>query len=431
MLERVSGRFRRSENYGAARARACVRALTATVACLTALSASASDAAASGPYVVLHDDGSLAGKVTSPYAVLKTIMKGYDASGAPRPDVISLWTSFAMDKSVVETLFDPAGNDVTGIGLEDDYGGDGTLKSDFPPLRAALLHNSILAIDKRASLQGAPVDGFAEYLFLLELSHVWGPAARVPATDAGSSDELIGFPFHWSFWMDAGGSPAGGNRWKDNGDGTFSTLPQKPSEMTYSMLDLYLMGLADPSEVPPFGVLEGAAPPADVKDPFTGGPLTKASFPRFGDTPVTVKATRRALTIDDVIAANGPRVPARKDSPHAFKLGVVLMVGKDASNDEITRAEAAMDSLAPKLAPAFERATRGRATMEVVTKAADAPDAGPPADEDAGAPPAAAASDGGGDGGCSTSGDAPLPVFATALAAGLTAIAARRRRRSA
>jgi hypothetical protein len=356
---------------------------TALGAALAATSLAGS-AGAHGPYVVLHDDGTLAGKVTDPYSVLDALMKQYDATGSPRPDVLSVWTDFPMDKNTIETLFDPAGNDVKGIGLEDQYPGDGTFPSDYPPLRAMLLHNDVTQMVKRAAKQDAPVDGYGEYLFLLELTHCWGPAARVPATDAGPKDELIGFPFHWSFWMDATGSPAGGNAWKDNGDGTFTTLPAKPGEVTYSMLDLYLMGLADPSEVQPFGVLENAVAQGGAVDPMTGKNIAKTTFPWFGATPLTVTATRRAITIDDVIAANGTRSPARASSPSTFKLGIALVVKAGATDDEIAAAEAAMDPLADKLAPAFERATRGRGHMDVVTVApaeegdAGDPDAGPP-----------------------------------------------------
>src|SRR6185369_11029244 len=94
----------------------------------------------------------------------------------------------------------------------------GMLTSKTPPLDAILVHNDVTVLPARAAKMSAPVEGFANYLFLLELSHRFGPALRVPGAD---QNELTGFPFHWSFWMDAGGSPSGGNAWKDNGDGTF------------------------------------------------------------------------------------------------------------------------------------------------------------------------------------------------------------------
>lgn len=396
-----SSQSRLHDRHGRVRTRTgVVSAITALA--LTTLVPSVAHAA-DRPYVTIRDDGTIAALTNGPQAILKTIMKAYDKTGAERPDVISLWTNYSMEKGVVGTRFLPGSNDVKGIGLEKEFGGDGTFTSAYAPVRAVLLHNDVTALKKRADAQKSPVEGLGEYLFLLELSHLWGPAARIPEVDGGSPDGLIGFPFHWSFWMDADGSPAGGNKWKNNGDGTFTTLPQTPATVTFSMLDLYLMGMADPSEVAPFGLLENVVPPAGVKDPFTGKALAAQTFPHFGETPITVTATRRALTIDDVVTQNGARVPARKDAPQTLKLGIVLSLAPDSTEEEIAEAEAAMDELAPKLAPSFERATRGRGTMPVVTRTVVAePDAGAPASEvDAGAPVVEAPVD---EGGCSTAG---------------------------
>src|SRR5262249_40555780 len=151
--------------------------------------------------------------------------------------------------------FLPLGAHVKGIGLDAFFPPDGTLVSPDPPLDCILIHNDVTAIPKRAAKQVAPVEGFADYLFLLELSHRFGPALRLPGAQP---DELVGSPFHWSFWMDAGGSPSGGNVWKDNGDGTFTAVAATPATLAYSMLDLYVMGLATKAEVPPFGVLESS-----------------------------------------------------------------------------------------------------------------------------------------------------------------------------
>jgi MYXO-CTERM domain-containing protein len=401
-----------------------VHGLTIGLAAAVATLTLAPNADAKGPYITLKDDGTLSNKIAGPSTVLEKVVKQYDAAGAARPDVISVWTAFPQNKNDVETLYTPASNDVTGIGLDEAYGGDGTFDADnYAPLKAVLLHNNVFALKKRAELANAPVEGFAEYLFLLELSHVWGPSVK--------PEGLLGFPFHWSFWMDAGGSPAGGNKWKDNGDGTFSILPQAPKDVTYSKLDLYLMGLADPSEVQPFGLLENVEPPTDVKDPYSGGELSEMSFPHFASTPVTVKATRKTITIEDIIAANGPRVPARKDAPQTLKLGIVLMVGGAADDAAIAKAEAAMEPVAAALAPAFERATGGRGHLEVVTQSTEPPPADGPSEET----PGDEASNGGPaatttttESGCAMT---SRPTSAGTLAlAGLVAAALVRRRRA-
>lgn len=413
--------------------RAAMRAIrvATTLAGLLALPRQAE--AAKRSFVTLRDDGTLsAKKLSSPVLVTDAVMTAYDKSGTKRPDVISLWTTFTTNGSPIETLFDPLSNDVKGIGLESSYktsDGTGIFTSDYAPVRAILLHNDVTALEARAKAQNAPIDGLARYLFLLELSHVWGPAVRLPATDGGApSSGLIGFDFHWSFWMDAGGSPAGGNAWKDNGNGTFTTRGQSAKTVKYSMLDLYLMGLADPSEVPPFGLLENAVPPPDVKDPFGKGSYDARSFPWFSDTPFTATATRRTITIEDVIAANGVRVPAR--SSGAMSLGIVLMVKPTATDAEVAALEEQFEPVAASLAPAFHEATHDRGTFTNLTESdvTITPDAG--TDPDAGAePPPAQASPppGGSSGGC---GVAPTTHGSVALGGLIAAAFLVRRRRA-
>jgi MYXO-CTERM domain-containing protein len=344
--------------------------------------------AATVNFIILRDDGALTGEITNPSVTSERVMKVYAKTKLPRPDVLSVWTTFTVDGTPLETLFAPQQNDVEGIGLEAEYPTGSTFDSPFPPLRAILLHNDVTKLAERAQYNGGKVDGLARYLFLLELSHLWGPAIRIPGADAGVSDALIGFPFHWSFWMSAGGSPAGGNDWKDNGDGTFTTSGQSAAAVRYSMLDLYLMGLADPAEVPPFGILESSVPPSDVKDPFNKRAYSAKSFPWFGDGSFTAKASRREVTIDDVIATNGPRVPDRAHSPSKWNLGIVLWVGANQTEEEVLRAQSDFAPIAASFAPAFKDATRGRGTLEVITTsdvAIDIADGGTP---DVGAEPA-------------------------------------------
>lgn len=389
--------------------------------------------AATRSFVTLRDDGTLsAQRLGAKDEVTASVMNAYDASGARRPDVISVWTTFPTNGTVIATLFDPLANDVRGIGLEAAYktsDRSGTFASDYAPTRAILLHNDVTAIAARARAQNAPADGLARYLFLLELSHVWGPALRLPASDAGpSSDALIGFAFHWSFWMDAGGSPAGGNAWKGNGDGTFSVSGQSPKTIEYSMLDLYLMGLADPSEVRPFGLLEDAVPPSDIKDPFRPSSVYDGmSFPWFGDQPFTARATRRTITIEQIIAANGPRVPAR--SSGAMNLGIVLVVKPTATAAEIAAFEEQFEPVAASLAPAFHEATHDRGTFTNVTAKDVTIAPGPGAEPDAGSEGPAA--DGrrtpdGSSGGCGVTPSTQGSMALAALVA--TALLLRRRR---
>jgi hypothetical protein len=352
--------------------RRCVVTLALTAGILGADHAAE---AATRPYATVTDDGTLKKDFTkgaSIEALAKKILARYDATGQERPEVLSVWSAFPMAGNELGTYFLPLSNDVRGIGLDGAYSGDGTFsRKGMEPTRAVLLHNDIRALDARARFSGSTnADEMVEYLFLLELSHLWGPAMRVPARAGADADAFIGFRFHWSFWMDAGGSPAGGNAWKDNADGTFTTTPQRPGTLTFSMLDLYLMGLASAEEVPPFGLLTDVTVTSSSKDPMTKAAVGPMTFPWFGETPVTVEATRVTYTIDDVIATNGPRSPALASSPKSLTLGIALVVGADTSDEDRATYEALMDSHAAKLAPAFERATRGRGKLEVVSSVA-------------------------------------------------------------
>lgn len=420
---------------GSARRLASLAVLAATVAV-----AAPARADAPRPYLTWEDDGTLKTDFTktksSPVAIAKKVLAKYDEAGQPRPEVLSVWTTFPMTGNDIATYIMPLVNDVKGIGMDAEYGGDGTFDKKVGGVRAVLLHNNVNVLDKRAKQSGAPsAEGFAEYLFLLELSHVWGPAARLPAKDpAVPIDALIGFTYHWSFFMDAGGSPAGGNRWKDNGDGTFTTLPQKPGEVAFSMLDLYLMGLATKEEVGSFGVLASPVVQGSPKDPFGGGAITATTFPWFSDPPVTVKATRVAYTVDDVIQANGPRVPDAAAAPKKLTFGMALVTEPGAAPEKVAEYKKAMDRVAGALPGAYARATRGRGTLEVLTREviagpadAGAADAAVEAPKPA-APPAAAD-----DGGCAAaprSGAAALAPLVIALAAAAGAALRRRQRRA-
>jgi uncharacterized protein (TIGR03382 family) len=363
------------------------------------LAASTSSATASAkPFVVIEDvDGSIAkGRwktVDDVQGVADPLADKFAVEAGNKPEVLSVWSNFPMNGGAISTIFVPYANDVAGIGLD-------PAGSPKPPLRAALLHNDVTQLARRATTAGAAsVDGFARYLFLLELSHLWGPALRFPA-DAASNltgKELVGFDFHWSFWMDAGGSIAGGNKWKDNGDGTYSVIPQKPGEMKYTTLDLYAMGLAQPGEVSPFGVLYEAVAPTTVKDPY-GGEIKPATFPWFGSTPFTVTAKRKTVTIDDVIKSNGAHVPAK--GPSELTLGIVLLVAKGTTDAQRQALEETFTPIANDLAPAFHDATSGRGTLRLLTPPEPPPDVAPgppPATAPVAEPQAPAA----GDGGCS------------------------------
>jgi hypothetical protein len=165
-----------------------------------------------------------------------------------------------------------------------------------------------------------------------EMGHRW--AAFVSAKVNGETIPLG--PTHWALGLQAPvafpyvrpteASIMGGGVWQDNFDGTFTQLDDDyyVPATGWSYLDLYLMGLVKPQEAPDFFILRNLKP--DGND-ANGRPIFKAD--------------RTKITIQDVIAAEGPRLPGVDNSQRQFNTGMVMVVehGKKPSPELLERTE--------------------------------------------------------------------------------------------
>jgi hypothetical protein len=165
-----------------------------------------------------------------------------------------------------------------------------------------------------------------------EMGHRW--AAFVSAK-VGNETIPLG-PVHWAKGLEARvafpyqrpseASIMGGGVWQDNFDGTYTQLDDDyyVPATGWSFLDLYLMGLISPAEVPDFFILRNLVPAG--KDP-NGHPIFKAD--------------RTKVTIQNVIAAEGPRLPGVDKSQRQFNTGMVIVVqhGARPSSELIERTE--------------------------------------------------------------------------------------------
>ncbi len=165
-----------------------------------------------------------------------------------------------------------------------------------------------------------------------EMGHRW--AAFVSAKVGGETIPLG--PVHWARGLQARvvfpyrrpteASIMGGGVWQDNFDGTYTQLDDDyyVPATGWSHLDLYLLGLISAAEVPDFFILRNLVPAS--KD-VNGHPIFKAD--------------RTRVTIQDVIAAEGPRLPGVDKSQREFNTGMVIVVqhGAKPSSELIERAE--------------------------------------------------------------------------------------------
>lgn len=206
-----------------------------------------------------------------------------------------------------------------GAAVEDlsrDFGSAGRLES-FVTMDAWTKYSDDLAV---------PINGDDTTLSVLahEVGHRWLAHARFRDGAADSSDLLGRQQAHWSFFMHSSGSHLEGNDIEDLGAGRFRT---RASSVRYSALDQYLMGLRAPSEVAPFFVVRN--PIASNNDATRG--------PRAGET---FDGTRKDVTIDDVIAALGPRDPAPLGWSSPFRQAFIYVaVGGPAEATALARVE--------------------------------------------------------------------------------------------
>ena len=146
-----------------------------------------------------------------------------------------------------------------------------------------LAYASYLANGERTPMQTDPTGG----------SH-WAFALHAPA------------PFPWDGTEN--GSVMGGAFWRDNPDGTFSpTVGWWTKAGGFSWLDLYLMGLATPEEVPDMFMLRDLQQlTSDRSGPYAG--------------------EMEIVTMDQIIAAIGPRKPPPERARKVFNVGFVYFL---------------------------------------------------------------------------------------------------------
>jgi len=155
---------------------------------------------------------------------------------------------------------------------------------------------------------------------------------------------------HWSFFLDTDASFLEGNEIIEESPGRFRTVE---TVSRYSRLDLYLMGLADASEVAPFFVVTGASAIA------FGEPLDNESTPREG---VTITGTRTDLVIDEVIRALGERRPRVGEAQSTFRHAWVLFsrAGEPPTSEQVALLQDARNAFLGF----FDEITLGRAHIE-------------------------------------------------------------------
>jgi len=256
-------------------------------------------------------------------------------------DFLAYYADFRIDNQEATSPSAPIGGDVAGIGPvahnPESYCSRGRLQwalgqpvyvnanemAEWPPAGAPVGGRHDLTFYARALAESTSNARALPYDYAMsslghEFAHRW--SAYVTARVNGERIPLGSWP-HWDRGLQARvafpyerpveASTIGGGVWQDNLDGTYTQLHDGyfVPATGYSYLDLYLMGFISPAEVPDFFILTN---------------LESAGTDALG-RPV-FKAQRKRMTIQDVIAAEGPRVPDVDHSQRAFNTGFVVVV---------------------------------------------------------------------------------------------------------
>lgn len=241
-------------------------------------------------------------------------------------------------------------NAVLGIGLPvftnvEDFGSAGTLESYLN-----MNHLDAYPDDPMEVMRGSRsgLDVIAE-----QTGRRWSAYVRYDDGASFASPALLGDGAgHWNFFLDSAGSVLGGHDFRDDGGGIFTAVG---ATSVYGPLDQYLMGLRRSLDVPDFTLI------ANVFDPGMCGPVacTAADEPTVG---VVVSGNPELVSMAQIEAIEGARVPGPNDSVVDFRQGWILLVPADTTVsstdlDKLERYRSAWEGY-------FSAATEARGRMD-------------------------------------------------------------------
>lgn len=204
----------------------------------------------------------------------------------------------------------PVKNDISGLGLRKF---DETQLFGSPSGRMETMLNM-----KRINVYGRDAANDPQNdlysVWAQEAAHRWAVyfKYRLLNDTEDRGDLLLRQNAHWAPWVNAEASFMDGMAWQAQGDGTYVLTEMNKR---YSTLDQYAMGLRTAAEVPAFFMLD------DFKDE-TGAPQDRMG--RFSRGRA-YGARRIDLTVDDIVRAMGPRVPATSPAAEDLRMGVVFL----------------------------------------------------------------------------------------------------------
>lgn len=279
-----------------------------------------------------------------------TATRRFYANHADVYDFVFLFNNFGLTPGPGTFAFElNVRNDILGIG--DVLAGKETfdLGPEFgsPKRLASFLNMGSLTAYPDDPRQVIPQIGENSTLSVMshEAGHRWGvytqfldPVTREP------SDALLGRGLaHWSFFFNSQGSFIEGSDIHDKGPAARPQFLTRIPVTRYGEFDQYIMGLRAAEEV---------AGSFLVERPQGAGSTDPGRMPKSG---VAFDGVRKNVSIDDVVAAEGPRKPDHSMAQRSFNFAFVMLVedGSEPSEEDIAK----LDRFRREWEPYFEQAT--------------------------------------------------------------------------
>ncbi len=280
----------------------------------------------------------------------------HEAWYASQPDRIKALMVFSsFDEGGGELFYLPMANDISGLGAAEPA----SIFDDTPGMDL----DGYIWMGNLKTLEDAG-DLYLEEAFIHELAHRWSAYPQIDHPQL-PADALLGrMSTHWSFLAHSENSVMEGNDWKQTINGDWYTHFANSRRPHFSPLDLYLMGVLPPQEVPPFPVVvswDRVTPGWYAVD--RAGPPAK----RVGEVATLIGAQTVEVRIEDIIAGSGPRIPAARavspEDPVVWPIGVVLLsdIFHMVTLEELQQLQMRLE----QMIEAFEEATGGRIKIEL------------------------------------------------------------------
>jgi uncharacterized protein (TIGR03437 family) len=260
-------------------------------------------------------------------------------------EFLAIFTTFDFDLGGAFAFEINVSNRVTGLG-----GAFGAAVFDFSNQFGSSRLESVLNMGNLSRYPADPAAAFFRGVdsSLSILAHEAGHRFLAYATyrdpeGSANSTGLLGRQLaHWSFLFNSDASVVEGNRIRDNGNGTFTTVGAVEH---YSDVDQYLMGLRAPEEVGGTFVVKDQSSISPSQSPALNQSFT---------------GRRADVALDQIIASSGPRNPTSVVAPKRFNFAFVLVIPRGAAPPSERVAQ--LERLRQAFEPYFARATSFRGT---------------------------------------------------------------------